>query len=75
MGTSSTPPFCAAFGCRPGLMLSVSNLGVLQTTVAELVTVKEHQREYPRISAGVRPGLTMGSSCICCYANGLVCRV
>ena len=24
------------------------NIGVLQTTVAEMVTVKEHQREYKR---------------------------
>lgn len=31
-------------GCRR-LMINCSNIGVLQTTVAEIVTEKEHQRE------------------------------
>ena len=32
-----------------------SNIGVLQTTVAEMITVKEHQRESQSISSTVFP--------------------
>lgn len=52
---------------------SKSNIGVLQTTVAELVTVKEHQRELPQHRDNKKTILTWNiSSSICRYAVGLV---
>lgn len=52
------------------------NIGVLQTTVGELVTVKEHQRELPPTLSLQKRQLTSDvSSGICGYAVGLVHRV
>ncbi len=45
MGTPSNERFLR----RSNLLILVNrNMGVLQTTVAEIVKVKEHQREYRR---------------------------
>ena len=52
-------------GCR--------NIGVLQTTVAEIVTVKEHQRKFE--NCAMRSGLTTRSSRLCHHAFCLVSGV
>ncbi len=57
--------------CATGLIMLSRNMGVLQTTVAEIVTVKEHQRKC-RSRARSRSKLTLLSSSLCYHAFRLV---
>lgn len=69
------------FGFAPNLPVALfaralggllnGNIGVLQTTVAELVTVKEQQRMYPR-PHDVDDELTTSSTGIYHHAHGMV---
>lgn len=52
------------------LTLSGRNIGVLQTTVAEIATEKAHQRKSTCRSVDL--GLSSGSFCICHHAICLV---